>query len=48
MKKMHFSLFFTSKLFYGLNIQSLDGTFLRLKKGSWDLKILHTQFFWIL
>lgn len=33
MKKMHFSLFFTFKLLYGLNIQSLDGTLLRLKKG---------------
>lgn len=34
MKKMLFSLFFTFKLLYGLNIQTLDGTLLRLKKGS--------------
>lgn len=40
-----FSLSFTFKLLYSLNIQSWDGTFLRLKKGSWDPLNLHTQFF---
>lgn len=40
-----FIFFFTFELLYSLTIESWDGTFLRLKKGSWDPLNLHTQFF---
>lgn len=40
-----FIFFFTFELLYSLTIESWDGTFLWLKKGSWDPLNLHTQFF---
>lgn len=44
-EEIAFSFFFTFELLYSLNIQSWDGTFLQLKKGSSGLLNLHTQFF---
>ena len=36
-EEIAFSFLFTSELLYSSNIQSWDGTFLQLRKGSWDL-----------